>query len=284
MSSAYAEELAHIRSQARSLGLDPNAVLAVAAHEGVTIPAQVGDQGTSFGPWQLHAGGRLPASVWARGPAYARQWADSPAGIDYALGGIASVAKGLTGNDAIDAIVRRFEQPRADLAPGEISRSQQTYASGGVPVASGASLGITPSTTTGAPTPYTSTYAVTPFGQATQAALLPVEVGLGTVDAGKKLVGGISSVEDALKFLFSYRFLEILGGGVLIIVGVVGLMREVGIRAPALPGAVPPDLVRKAARAPRPERPLDAGSDSDRRVPQTTSYGKRQATGDDIPF
>lgn len=48
--------------------------------------------------------------------------------------------------------------------------------------------------------------------------------------------GAVTSVADALKFVFSYRFLEIAGGGVLVILGLVGLLREVGGPSVSLPG------------------------------------------------
>ncbi len=99
----------NIVSGAKQRGLDPGAVLAVASQEG--LGGGVGDGGTSFGPFQLHAGGALPAAVWAKGPQFAHQWAWSPAGINYALDRIAGVAKGLTGIQAINAIVRSFERP-----------------------------------------------------------------------------------------------------------------------------------------------------------------------------
>jgi hypothetical protein len=94
---------------ARRYGLDPMAVLAVAAQEG--LGGGVGDNGTSFGPWQMHIGGALPNWVGAKGAAFAQKWAWSPAGIDYALRQMAQVARGLTGNAAIQAIVTRFERP-----------------------------------------------------------------------------------------------------------------------------------------------------------------------------
>ncbi len=97
-------------------GLDPQAVLAVASAEG--LGAGAGDGGTSFGPFQLHIGGALP-----RGKDEA--WANSPAGIDYALRQIARVAGGKTGVEAISAIVRGFERP-ADPA-AEIRRAAGTY-------------------------------------------------------------------------------------------------------------------------------------------------------------
>jgi len=92
----------YIRQRAAKYGLDPQAVLAVASREGLS--GAVGDQGTSFGPFQLHVGGALPRG---RG----RGWAESNAGIDYALGQMGGVARGLRGRAAIENIVRRFERP-----------------------------------------------------------------------------------------------------------------------------------------------------------------------------
>src|SRR5580765_3277248 len=106
----------YIRSRSQQLGLDPRAVLAVAGSEGLS--GGVGDQGTSFGPFQLHVGGALPSG---RG----RAWAESRAGIDYALGQIQGVARGQTGRTAISNIVRRFERP-ADPG-GEIQRALSSY-------------------------------------------------------------------------------------------------------------------------------------------------------------
>ena len=103
--------------------LDSNAVFAIASMEG--LGGGVGDHGTSFGPFQLHAGGALPASVWAKGAAYAQQWAWSPAGLDYALSRINSIAGGLRGPAAISAISRRFERPANPAA--EIAGAESHY-------------------------------------------------------------------------------------------------------------------------------------------------------------
>jgi cell wall-associated NlpC family hydrolase len=97
----------------------------------------VGDHGTSFGPFQLHAGGKLPAG---KGSA----WAHSNAGIDYALRGMAKVAGGLTGKAAVSAISSRFEIP-SDI-PGEISKAMGYYGSpaqgpAGAPGGNGAGVG-----------------------------------------------------------------------------------------------------------------------------------------------
>lgn len=111
----------YIAQRARAMGLDPKAVLAVARQEG--LGGGVGDHGTSFGPFQLHLGGAMP-----RGVSNPQAWAESPAGINYALSHINSVAHGLHGAQAIQAIVSRFERP-ADPA-SEIAGAMSAYGKG----------------------------------------------------------------------------------------------------------------------------------------------------------
>jgi len=112
----------YIRQRAAQLGLDPNAVMAVAAQEG--LGGGIGDQGTSFGPWQLHYGGAYP-SFAPHGSAASQQWAWSQAGINYALNAMNRVAHGLRGQAAVSNIVSRFERP---ANPGrEISRALRAY-------------------------------------------------------------------------------------------------------------------------------------------------------------
>jgi len=132
-----------IIQKARKYGLDPAAVLAVANVEGGIKRGAVGDQGTSFGPFQLHVGGALPKG---RGAA----WANSPAGIDYAVSQMAQHAKGLTGQKAVAAIVTNFERP-ADPT-GEIAKAwggyqqfaQAAQAGGVAPVVAPTKAGQTP--------------------------------------------------------------------------------------------------------------------------------------------
>lgn len=114
-------------------GLDPKAVLAIASHEG--LGGGIGDQGTSFGPFQLHQGGAYPSSA-PQGEQAAQQWAWSPQGIDYALSRIASVAGGLKGLPAIQAISTRFERPANPSA--EIADAAAHY---GAPLPAGMQLG-----------------------------------------------------------------------------------------------------------------------------------------------
>ena len=96
-----------IAAMAQARGLDPRAVLAVAGQEG--LGGGIGDQGTSFGPFQLHYGGAYPSSA-PQGAAASQAWAWSPEGINYALGQM-SFARGMTGRQAVRNIVSRFERP-----------------------------------------------------------------------------------------------------------------------------------------------------------------------------
>ena len=121
-------------------GVDINALLSVAAQEGLS--GAVGDNGTSFGPFQLHAGGALPASVWAKGPAYADQWAKSPAGIDYAVQTIKNLVGNQTGEQAISTIVSQFERS-ADV-PTETANAIALY--------NGGTMALTPTGNTLTPT------------------------------------------------------------------------------------------------------------------------------------
>jgi hypothetical protein len=112
-----------IKSLAQAYGLDPQAVLSVAAHEGLS--GAVGDNGTSFGPFQMHAGGALPDAIWKQGPQAAQAWAWSPQGIEYAVSNMAQSAKGLKGSQAIQAIVKNFEYPTDPQ--GEINAAINYY-------------------------------------------------------------------------------------------------------------------------------------------------------------
>ena len=50
----------YVHKYADKYNLDPKAVLGVASREGGIEWGGVGDNGTSFGPWQLHIGGAMP--------------------------------------------------------------------------------------------------------------------------------------------------------------------------------------------------------------------------------
>jgi cell wall-associated NlpC family hydrolase len=109
---------------ARARGLDPAAVLAVASQEGLS--GRIGDGGHAYGPFQLNnAGGVITGTHPAVNDAATQAWASSPAGISFALDRIAGVARGMHGQQAVNAIVTRFERP---ANPGrEIAGANAAY-------------------------------------------------------------------------------------------------------------------------------------------------------------
>jgi cell wall-associated NlpC family hydrolase len=120
-----------IAQMARARGLDPKAVLAIASVEG-GFNGSIGDHGTSFGPFQLHEGGALPAG---KGNA----WANSPQGLGYALDSMVKDGiAGLRGQAAVSAISSKFERPAN--VPAEISKAMGRYG-GPVPSGGPAALG-----------------------------------------------------------------------------------------------------------------------------------------------
>lgn len=93
-----------------SAKLDPQALLAVARQEGLS--GAIGDGGHAVGPYQLNdSGGVITGLFPGESADQLNAWAWSPAGINFALRHIASVAGGLTGGDAVSNIVSRFERP-----------------------------------------------------------------------------------------------------------------------------------------------------------------------------
>lgn len=106
--------------------LDPNAVMAISGHEGLS--GGIGDNGTSFGPFQLHLGGAYPSWAPHGSPQQDNAWAWSPQGLQYALNQINQVAGGLHGLPAISAISRRFERPANPAA--EIADAAAHYGHG----------------------------------------------------------------------------------------------------------------------------------------------------------
>jgi murein DD-endopeptidase MepM/ murein hydrolase activator NlpD len=128
-----------VHEWAPKFGVDPVAALQVSAVEGGGRFGAVGDQGTSFGPWQLHIGGAMPAQHST--PTAAAAFANSEEGVKYVLQQMGKVAGGLTGRQAIEAIVRKFERPAAPEA--EIQRALGAQAGGaGAYAAPGAGPGL----------------------------------------------------------------------------------------------------------------------------------------------
>lgn len=141
-----------ITQKALKYGVDPEVALRLALGEGGVGFGAVGDHGTSFGPFQLHVGGALPRGKGA-------SWANSAAGIDYAMRGIAKFAAGKHGQAGVAAGVTGFERP---AAPGaEIARDM------------GFDVGNLPRAKGGAPSPMAglSSGASTLMGQPSMKAL-----------------------------------------------------------------------------------------------------------------
>jgi hypothetical protein len=154
--------VAYIGQNAPLAGVDPAAMLSVANFEGLkqapgnfwTLP---GEGNISFGPPSWYGG--TPGNPAAGTPILQQQgenapgWAWTPAGLDYWIQSIAKVARGLTGTAAIGAIVRGFENPRADLVQGEITNAQGVYQSFVNQIAGGTGVNLplpgTTDTTTG---------------------------------------------------------------------------------------------------------------------------------------
>lgn len=207
------QEAAYIAQRAKAIGLDPRAVLAVASVEGVTLPARVGDSGTSFGPFQLHVGGRLPAAVAAKGNEFAQAWANSREGIDYALQGMAPLAGGQTGPKAVRTIVYGFEQP-TDRA-GETAHAVAAYQAGAGPAIGGGN-------------PFSAADALSyDLGN------VPGAGAVGSAAGG--VLDTIESVPKLIRFLTSWRFAEVVGGFVLLVVGLLLLGRSLGMQTPRTP-------------------------------------------------
>ena len=213
----------YVQKRAPVYGLDPRAVMAVASQEG--LGGGIGDNGTSFGPWQMHQGGAYPSSA-PQEPASANAWAWSPAGIDYALGRMSSVAGNQKGPTAVHSIVYDFERPAnpakeyaGALAVYDKSARTNKGSSFWADVAGAAVAGLP---------------LVGPVASAVGSATGGVGNLVGDVTGGVSgaaggLTGGLDSIAKAFEFLVSIRFLEVVAGGVLLMLGVYLLARRVGL-------------------------------------------------------
>lgn len=131
----------YVGQNAYRYNLDPAAVLAVANHEGLNKQPVGGVAPTwilpnegglsNFGPPSWFQGGAGGKIIQQQGGLQAAaNWSWTPAGLDYWMQSIADAgAGGLQGLAAVTAIVQRFENPRADLIPGEITNAMQDYQS-----------------------------------------------------------------------------------------------------------------------------------------------------------
>lgn len=197
----------YLRQQAVRRNLDAAALISVVEGEG-GFNGAVGDNGTSFGPFQMHWGGAMPRQYVGNYQA-SKTFANSPAGINYALAQIGSVAAGLRGDAAIQAIVARFERPAAP-AP-EIAADEQRI---GQPVRVG------PPTRPSRPT-----------GEGAAGSVSSNDGGvLGFLEGLIPGYGVVHSVTDFLKIAVWLlqpktwlRMVEFLAGSLLILLGLVGL-------------------------------------------------------------
>lgn len=126
---------------AKKYNLDPWAMMAVAHAESGLDPNSVGDGGTSFGYHQLHIGGVLGNMSIEQG----KQYRDPRKNLEMTARLMAKAgASGLTGQKAIDAMVRNFERPANPS--GEVQRALAFYNSnnkGSLPVG-GIDAGFSP--------------------------------------------------------------------------------------------------------------------------------------------
>lgn len=234
------EAIGYIWAGALRRGLDPYAVLADAKGEGLSgtgTAAGIGDNGTSFGPFQLHFGGAYPAGAPTT-PAAAQAWASSPQGIDYALNRIQQVAQGKKGTDALAAIVSGFERP-SDVSGAIATRSRYYNQIAGQNLS-----GVVKQLTgVSAQTPHTGIgdFLRSPTGD------LPGEI----VQGGKDIKGGGEKaltkwVSDLTGWLTSVgiRVAEAVGGFILLVAGLYLLAKQIG-----LPAATPPQPVQAVTEA-----------------------------------
>jgi hypothetical protein len=191
---ANATPLQVIRDYAPKVGLDPAAVIAYALTQGGTSWGAVGDNGSSFGPFQMHIGG----AAGNRSPAEAASWANSPQGLVDGMNMMAHAgATGKSGPEAAAFIVGpsfgRGANPTSDMAKARAAYPQAasllkqypgtggdaTFVSGAAPPGTAGTAGTAPPPPVvpyvPPPPPALSPYVPTP--PAAEAAIVPLAVG-----------------------------------------------------------------------------------------------------------
>ncbi|MEI8051616.1 MAG: hypothetical protein WCI12_09300 [Actinomycetes bacterium] len=212
-----------IVKDAKAANLDPVAVLSVAQGEGGLTkapghydPDTFGNPGWSYGPFQMRSPGRLPfPSVGKYGRGYDYAWSDK--GIQAAISGIAVDSAGKTGPDAIASIVHNFEQPADE--PSSIAAATARYkalqSTGRSVAPTGKGGGVWG--------------AISAEAKAlSQDRWYPG----GSQGTAGKALGSLSSIGDLIGFVTSIRFVELIGGFALIIIGLESLSREFGVKTP----------------------------------------------------
>lgn len=119
LSAGTQASISAIVQAAQRYGVDPAAMIAIAMHESGLRAGAVGDQGSSFGLFQLHKGGALGSMS----PSSALDALTNALVAAKALAGLGG--RGLHGSAAVSLLSRGFERP-ADPA-GEIADAMSHY-------------------------------------------------------------------------------------------------------------------------------------------------------------
>lgn len=149
----------------------------------------------------MHQGGAYPKSA-PQDPTAANQWAWSPAGINAALSDMSKVAQGQTGAQAVHSIVFKFERPLKPAA--EYANAMKAY-----------SLGV-----------FTDPGGITGAVQGAAGS-----VGSAVSGAASDVGAVTSFLGDLSKASVWLRGLQIAGGGIILLLGLYLLAKQVGLAA-----------------------------------------------------
>lgn len=181
-----------IISAYRSAGLNPVGGLAVALNESNLNPSAVGDAGSSYGLFQLHRGGALPAG-------WSAQMAENPMqNAAFAARAIGAGGRGLSAAALQRYQTLNFERPAnpaGDMSSANLARAGQIYSalSGGAVPFGGLSYGA-PSSGGGGSLNLNSLMASLGIGQGTENAVFLERLVSGLASGHGAGGGGVSSL------------------------------------------------------------------------------------------
>lgn len=291
MASIGTDEAGFIAQLSRDTGIDPRVLVAWVQQEGAY--ASNGTGGFNYFNLRVGPGGKGYSGVSeGRSPAGFAQFgtpADAETETAYWLNKFSNYA-------GIRAVTATKPTPRQEIAAIAASKWDKDHygGPGGPNLLNTFNSLFAGGADTSYQSPSTAGGVVGQAGTGSAADGGSVDLGTAPVtgsisDAGHAVAGSIGSVEDALKFVLSVRFLEIIGGGLLVLVGLVALMREVGINVPNPIAATP---IGKAVDGPISAQPRSvqkragftpATDASDRRAARAARSGGGGQT-DEIPF
>jgi hypothetical protein len=101
----------------------------------------------------------------------------------------------------------------------------------------------------------------------------------GSIPGYTDITGALSSIQSAFAFLFSVRFLEILGGGLLVLLGLWLLARQLGVSAPKPPGPAADVFESAAATGETRERAAAGRREGKRRAQGTSAVAQANQAG-----